>query len=299
MELRIDAMIGGVEKGGTTTLACYIGRHPNVLSPFDDADQGAQEFSVFANADAADPDRMEGAYLSAFGRAAEAEETVVAKSVDIMHQREAAHALYRHNPDCRLIISLRNPVERAYSSFWYQRYRGAEDAQTFERALELEEKRAAAGDHDPHRMYVGKGEYIDHLLRLSNLFGRSRLHVLLLEDLAQDPEAAVNEIFEFLDLDRYPIETEDDLIKNSARITRWPVLIQFLYRESFFKSAFRHVVPRRIREELLLRIRRISSPESPIPALKPKTRRALVDHFAPYNERLERFLGRRLDHWNC
>lgn len=294
---RIDAMVVGVEKGGTTSLGAYLAEHPDVLSHLgSEVGDDRIEFPGFVAGASHDRDAFRRDFLEFFGREADPAETVVGKSVGIMHRPGAAEALQRHNPDCRLVASLRNPVDRAYSSFWYQRYRGTEDAPTFEAALERERERAAEGVHDPDREYLGKGRYVEHLERLTGMFGRDRLHVLLLEDLKERPGAAVSEVFEFLELE--PMDVDQDIVKNTARRPRWTFLARVLQREGMARDTFRALVPRRARRRLWGWLRRMNAEETRPPPMDDATRRRLVEHFRPYNRRLEAFLGRELGHWN-
>src|SRR3954454_21788834 len=85
----------------------------------------------------------------------------------------------------RMIIVLRDPVERAYSAFTHESARGFED-QPYERALALEEARLAGEEerliadptyvsfHHQHHAYVGRGRYADQLERLGGGGGRQR-----------------------------------------------------------------------------------------------------------------------------
>lgn len=114
-------------------------------------------------------------------------------------------------PDARMIILLRDPVERAYSAFTHESARGFED-QPFERALALEEARLAGEEerliadptyvsfHHQHHAYVGRGRYADQLERLEREVGRERLLVIDSGDLFTDPRPIFERICAFLDL---------------------------------------------------------------------------------------------------
>lgn len=114
-------------------------------------------------------------------------------------------------PGVRLIVLLRDPVERAYSAFTHERARGFE-TEDFERALELEPERLAGEEArlraDPtayshahqHHAYVARGHYAEQLQRLEKLVGRDRLHVVDSQDFFDDPEPAHAAVLEFLGL---------------------------------------------------------------------------------------------------
>jgi hypothetical protein len=114
-------------------------------------------------------------------------------------------------PDIRLIMLLRDPVERAYSAYSHELARGFE-TESFERALELEDERldgeAERLATDPlyqseslqHHAYVRRGHYIDQISRLEQLVGRDRLHVVDSQDFFEQPEAVFSDVLRFLDL---------------------------------------------------------------------------------------------------
>jgi hypothetical protein len=111
--------------------------------------------------------------------------------------------------DVRLIVLLRDPIDRAYSQYHHERANGNETL-GFEEALDREPERLAGeAEHlaaDPtytsfahqHHSYVGRGIYIDQLERLSNVFAADRISIVLSERLFTDPAAVEAEVLAFL-----------------------------------------------------------------------------------------------------
>jgi hypothetical protein len=112
-------------------------------------------------------------------------------------------------PGVKLLVLLRDPVERAYSAHTHETARGFE-TEPFERALELEPVRLAGEEArlvaDPtyqshshqHHAYVTRGRYADQLRRLEGLFGRDRIHVVDSQRFFTDPEPVFAEVVDFL-----------------------------------------------------------------------------------------------------
>jgi hypothetical protein len=112
-------------------------------------------------------------------------------------------------PGVRLLVLLRDPVERAYSAHTHETARGFE-TEPFEKALELEPARLAGEEAkliaDPayqsyshqHHAYVTRGRYADQLRRLAGLVGRDRMHVVDSQRFFTDPEPVFAEVVEFL-----------------------------------------------------------------------------------------------------
>ena len=112
-------------------------------------------------------------------------------------------------PTVKLLVLLRDPVERAYSAHAHETARGFE-TEPFERALELEPTRLAGEEAkmiaDPayqsrshqHHAYLSRGRYAEQLRRLEKLFGRDRIHVVDSQRFFTDPEPVFAEVVDFL-----------------------------------------------------------------------------------------------------
>jgi hypothetical protein len=114
-------------------------------------------------------------------------------------------------PDARLIVMLRDPVERIHSAHKHETARGFE-TEPLERALELEDERLEGEVDrmllDPryasyahrHHAYVRRGHYAEQVQNLFELFGRDQVHVMFSEEFLSDPEPHYKELLDFLDL---------------------------------------------------------------------------------------------------
>jgi Sulfotransferase domain len=123
----------------------------------------------------------------------------------------SAERYSRDLPGVRVIILLRDPVERAYSAHAHEIARGYE-TEPFERALELEDSRLAGQEEaliaDPtyashahqHQAYVHRGQYIETLRRLEAAVGRDRLHIVDSHRFFSDPETTYAATLDFLGL---------------------------------------------------------------------------------------------------
>jgi hypothetical protein len=114
-------------------------------------------------------------------------------------------------PDVRLVVMLRDPVERAFSAYKHEYARGYEK-ETFERALELEDQRLA-GEIDRmrddisyesfshrHHSYRHRGQYAEQLERIFGHFPRAQVHVMDSETYFEQPAQEYGRLLEFLGL---------------------------------------------------------------------------------------------------
>ncbi len=114
-------------------------------------------------------------------------------------------------PRVRLLALLRNPVDRAYSHYQHERRRGRETL-SFEEALAREAERLngemrrllADEDYDSfnhrHYSYLSRGIYIEQVRAWTALFPREQMLILKSEDLFDDPERVMKQVYDFLEL---------------------------------------------------------------------------------------------------
>lgn len=195
---RVTFIIAGVQKGGTTALFDYLGDYPDVAL----SDVKEAHFFDDETLDWAAPDY--GPYHAHFpspdGRPC-GEATPIYSYWPNSLERIAAY-----NPAMKLILILRDPVERAWSHWRMEFARGAE---TEPFAWCIREGRQRLFDATPwghHRefSYVERGFYAEQVERLLGLFPREQVLVLRSEDLRADPGPALAAVRTFLGLPPAP-----------------------------------------------------------------------------------------------
>jgi hypothetical protein len=251
-----DYLVIGVKRGGTTSLQQYLTAHPDVLGP-----RAAKASHYF------DANYAKGWcwYRSHFPRQrwmdaqrASGRPVVVGEaSPYYCFHPLALDRIAARLPDVRMILVLRDPVERAWSHYAYEVARGNEDL-PFVDALDAEAVRIAGAEErirrgqvpdDRHwrlHAYLPRGHYADQIEAVHSRFDRDQLHVLVSEELFERPVEVMNGVFAFLGVSRI----------ESGR----------------FDAAN-------------------ANPKSD---LDPALRARLAAYYAPHNERLYQLLGRRL-----
>ena len=135
-----------------------------------------------------------------------------------MYHPLAAPRIAADLPGVKLLVLVRDPVERAYSHHAHEVARGFETERDFARALALEPARLRGQTErlaeDPyaysfahqHHAYRARGEYVRYLHRLAAAVGRERIHVVQSEEFFADPEPVYDAVLDFLGLPhlRYP-----------------------------------------------------------------------------------------------
>jgi hypothetical protein len=209
----------------------------------------------------------------------------------------------RHLDDLRIIISLREPVSRAYSQYWTFR-RVALEPLSFDAAIE--EQVVAERIRDNWNIfydYAGFGRYYEQVKAYVEAFGSDRVLILLYDDVQRDPVGVCQRICAFVGADaafvpdvsrRYNDLTGEPRRKWLLRIltSKHPVkralaagvkaLLARLPREPTVKAVDGFV--RRVFQH-----RRVD--------MTPQTRTRLKQAFADDVRRLEALIGRDLSHW--
>lgn len=209
-----DFIIIGCQKCATTSLYDYLVQHPNILSA------AQKEIHYF------DSNYNIGItwYKSFFP-------TVFSKNLKKLSKIKfvtgEASPMYIFNqivpkrmsevlPSVKLIAILRNPIDRAYSHYNMQVKNGYEKL-SFEEAINSEEKRIA-GEREREEQdanyvginlrdysYLSRGLYVNQLTIWMNYFPKSQFLILRTEDLDDNPNVFMNQIFKFLEIPAYEI----------------------------------------------------------------------------------------------
>ena len=160
--------IVGAPKCGTTSLHEYLQRHPDVFMPFYKephyfgSDLEGSRFRQFRG----QPER----YLKLF-RDARGEQRIGESSPWYLSSRRAAEEIHAYEPQAKIIIMLRNPVDMMYSMWSQFRYSGNEQIETFEAALEAEPERRR-GERIRRAAHCISGLYYRDMARFSEQVGR-------------------------------------------------------------------------------------------------------------------------------
>ena len=106
-------------------------------------------------------------------------------------------------PEARIIVMLRNPIEMLPSLHSQFVFVGIEPVEDFGTALALDEERERSGVPRgfPPRSYRSAVRYAEQVERYLDVFGRERVHVILYDDFRDDTLAAYRGVCEFLGVD--------------------------------------------------------------------------------------------------
>jgi len=194
--------ICGAARCGTTSLWEYLRQHPDVYMP---PVIEQKEPSYFCDLYGYSEWHH---YLYLFHTAGN-RKRIGEASTPYLTSPESAGRIRAAVSDAKLIISLRNPVVRAYSLYKWMHQNGYEKLTTFPEALDAEEAwrldndefKKNNGQYYYNFLYFHSGLFFQQVKRYFDTFGREQVHVLIFEEFVKTPLEHVRESFRFLEVD--------------------------------------------------------------------------------------------------
>ncbi len=130
-------------------------------------------------------------------------------STEYLFTEQALERIAHTYPNIKLLVSLRDPVDRAFSQYYNSIKAGTLDPNTsFTEALETDVT------------YLGQGRYKKQLNRLFDFIPREQLHILIYEDIESNALLCTQNIFRFLGVDSNFVPSQLENIINSGRIPK-------------------------------------------------------------------------------
>jgi hypothetical protein len=298
-----DFFIVGAPKCGTTAMDQYLSRCPDIF-------MARKELHAFGSDLHFGPQfyrRSLDAYLAEFETTG-GQRCAGEASVWYLFSTEAAAEIKAFNPDARIIIMLRDPVDMLHSLYYTFRWDGNEHLPSFAEALAAEGERRA-GRQLNRQTYLAQGlvyrdtvRYVEQVIRYFDVFGRDRVHVIIYDDLSSDAATVYRRTLDFLGVDskfapeNFKAVNGNQYVKSTALRT---LLTDPVVRSTLL--AIRPCLPKfvfKTMQNVDARIRKFNSRPAGRPVLDPELDRQLRSEFAPQIEELSALLGRDLTHWS-
>ena len=298
----------GAAKCGTTTLYAYLDQMPDICMAF------PKEPHYFP----AEYDRGFDYYRQGYFPHWKGERIIGEAQHRNLYLPFIPKRIHALNPDAKLLVLLRNPVERAHSHWHHNASRGRDPA-TFEDAIAADLARInSEGEYNDadaarkwadwflenpdrekldwtrYRTYLDTGYYHEQIQRYLALFPAKNLKVMLFEDMVANPKQIVDDIVQFLGLDPTTNHWSEPIWRNPAtpdgKIPKdMRVRQNWLLRKTYRLLGMKH----RIKEEPPPAHKVYSARET----INAKTRDWLRAHYHEHNRKLAEFLGRDLSAW--
>ncbi|RKF14386.1 sulfotransferase [Alginatibacterium sediminis] len=195
MKNKIEFLVAGTQKGGTTALDVYLREHAALLMAKKKELHFFDQNSNFRWR----PNYRK--YHQSFDMQL-AENRMLGECTPIyMYWESAMRRIFEYNPQMKLIAVLRSPVERAFSHWNMEKQEGYESL-SFEEAIaqEAERCRHVLPLQHRHYSYLERGFYSEQIRRMWRYFPKEQTYFCKNEDLKFDTNRVLNELSGFLDI---------------------------------------------------------------------------------------------------
>jgi hypothetical protein len=277
--------IVGAAKAGTTSLYHYLAQHPDIyMAPmkephfFSHIRPTPELEAFFPHVE------DEAAYLSLFANAG-AEKVRGEASTSYLSHPAVPGAIRERCPGAKIVIMLRDPLERAYSNYWNDVREGIEQ-RSFAAAVS-EELAGPPGAWGVASLYVDGGLYAERVERYVKAFGGDVL-VLFFEEFVRDIPHMLERVLAFLEVDPTWAARVEPEVHNPFALPR-NLVGRRLLGSGNVRSVARVLLPRSLRAygrtRLVVRAQK--------PAMDTEVRLRLLEVYEPDVQRLAQVLGRR------
>lgn len=286
----------GAEKAGTTSLDYYLQQHPQVcMSSIKEPRFFAPEFyTTFYHGPRVGKrvtPMTQTEYEALFEDVSEAL-AIGEVSPQYLYLPDCCQRIAAALPEVRLVSVLRNPVDRAFSAYAYQRTCGYDLEHSFEEALALEPQRIKE-EWRPVWHYQALGFYFQQLQRFYAEFPSENIQVVLYDDLSADAIAFSQTVYQFLGVDASFIP--ETSVKNISGQPKNRKIHNLFNRDNSLKASLKILLPKNARKSLKQYIQTRNT--QPKPTLDPETRQKLVTVYREDILKLQDLIDRDLSGW--
>lgn len=307
-----DFFIVGAAKAGTTALYNYLKPHPEIyFSPIkephyfstdievaemraDFKKNALTDISEYLRNSLGSPRhgafvRNESHYHQLFSLA-NGEKRIGESSVSYLYSNVAGKNIKAFNVDAKIIIILREPVERAFSHYLMDLRIGYEQT-SFKDAVFSDINKVKKGWGQTH-LYIELGQYYEQVKRFMNIFEPTNIKILLHDDFKKSPEKVLKDVFSFLDIADKTAEIDFLERHNKAELPK-SRLLQRVEKIPVVQKILADFIPGKLRRKLK---RGFYSTDN-LPKLTDADRKSLGHFFSEDIQKLSKLINRDLSHW--
>lgn len=271
-----DFLIVGPQKCATTWLYECLYEHPEVLMPETDS---VHYFDMFYHND----EMWYSDYFSAYN----GESVIGEETPTYIRDEKTPERIAETLPDVKLIFTLRNPIDRAFSHWWHERSKGKHSFE-FEEVFE---------NFDLYQNWIVPGFYHRHLMRYIKYFSEDQIKICFMSELIEDDLSYIQDVYSFIGVDNDFVPSQINKKSNQGKY-RLVHQIPFYYD---LVDLLRQILPQpiisRLRPAHALIKRSLSMRNDYDQGMKENTRRQLEEHFVDDVRQLQSYVEIELNHW--
>jgi len=288
----------GVQKAATTSFYNWLSQHPDICAPL-----SLKDIEFFIRPEYYKEKGIE--YLSnRYKKEFNNQKIILQGCVHYIFFEEAISRIKELNKESKLILILRNPVERALSAYHYAKKFNYEDL-SMEKAFKQESFRMKSNDIRKlsELTYINHGLYFKQIQEVLKYFPKEQLHILFYENLKSNSEQELKKAFNFLGVNS-EFEVDYKVYNNTGKV-RNKALQKIVFGEHPIRNFFvRKIFKRIVSENKIKKMRwkamdlnTIQQKSDYLNEVDQKFKKELFTFFKEDIKNLETQLNVSLNHW--
>ena len=292
---RPNLLIVGAAKSGTTSLHNYLKQHPEIFM----TEHKEPHFLINSeigqkrvHKGVTELEKYEQMFLTDINYKYKGESSVMYLAFPEFSIKNIKKYL---SSDVKIIIMLRNPVERAYAGYLHNlRYNPSENL-TFKQAIkECEDRYQKDKEITPDTRYLHVGNYYSQVKAFIDEF-KLNTHIIFYDDYVKDIDYCLEKLFVFLEVKDVKIDTSTRHMQGGWMFKN-KYLRNLLIPKNNIKSIFKLLIPfQKIRSLLKNKIMAFSTTSTP--EFTKEMRKKLISYYHNDIVKLSKLLNTKLDHW--
>lgn len=231
-------------------------------------------------------------YLDLF-REVKGEKALGELSTGYLYSSTAAENLFKFNPNAKIVMILRQPVERAYSHYLMNLREWLDLEAPFIHALERDFAARVKG-WGISQLYVELGLYSDQVSRYLRLFPESQIKIFLYEDFKNDPVGFIKELCTFLEIAPFAMSARYvSELENAAAVPKYHISAAYLPILNALKRNVGAILP----DEAKKWIKNLVLSKDRVPKLRNEEFERALTYFSEDIGKLSALIKRDLQSW--
>lgn len=274
-------IVGGT-KSATTNISYYLDQHEKVYVSKLNEPYYYCRFDVPLNFKRDSMIKNEKDYLKLFEKAQNQIAIGEASSV-YLHCPTAPKAINEDNNSSKIIIVIRNPIDKCFSSYFSYKFMNL-DKRSFDEKINFYEKQIENNEFDIYN-FLEQGFFSKHIKNYFQTIQKNRIKILFFEDYIKDEKKYINQLWNFLGIHE-PIELKL-VSKNSYRIPK-NIIAKKLLSNRNFRNISTKLIPTIKRQQIG---EKFFVKQTKIPKMMPEQRLRLKEFFKNEYEELSKLLN--------
>lgn len=290
MNSKPNFFVVGAPKSGTTSLYAYLSQHPDVFLP---AKKELHYFShqeLLANCGgpgdsyvAESATSTEKRYRRHYGKWSGEKLLGDFSTSYLFYHDESAGRIRDYSPNAKIVIMLRNPIDKAYSQYMHL-VRANREKLCFRAALDAERSRSANRWADVW-LYLSSTLYCSGIRRFHEVFGREHVHLVIFEDFVGNTSSVMYRLCEFLGVET-SFKFETSRVHNVSGLPRSKLMASIFLGSNLTNSLLRKIIPHSVGSRAREFVQRLNTGDTP--EMTVSDRNFLRDYFISDVRQLER-----------